>query len=141
MRDLFRNSERLAQIQERDPSLYELELRLWKARSRAQLLGARLQMADDALLREQLRMTLADEYDLRVQLLRRERDRLAARIQGLDEQLERLVSHRGESIQRQFDLTTRSARKAGKVGGAGGAGKKQRNSRVSPPASEQKTFE
>ena len=42
IRELFRTSERLAQIQERDMPQYELELKHWQVQSRVQLLSARV---------------------------------------------------------------------------------------------------
>jgi hypothetical protein len=102
VRDLFRASERLAQIQERDSAAYELELNLWKARSRAQLISARLQMADDPQLRDELRAALTDEYDLRVRVLKNDRERLADRLRNLDEQIGRLEARRAEFIENQW---------------------------------------
>jgi hypothetical protein len=102
VRDLFRASERLAQIQERDSAAYELELNLWKARSRAQLISARLQMADDPQLRDELRAALTDEYDLRVRVLKYDRERLADRLRNLDEQIGRLEARRAEFIENQW---------------------------------------
>jgi hypothetical protein len=109
VRDLFRTSERLAQLQERDANVYELELKLWKARSRAQLLSAKLQMADSEELRHKLRGTLEEEYELQMQLLKRERDRLADRVNGLNSQIDRLTQRRNESIDSQFQKLTKTS--------------------------------
>jgi hypothetical protein len=112
IRELFRTSERLALVQERDSEAYDLELSLWKARSRAQLLAARLQMADDPTLRKELRSALEAEYDLRVRVLRHDRERLSQRVRGLDEQIERLGSRREAAIESQFQSLTRPSGKA-----------------------------
>lgn len=114
VRDLFRTSERLAQVQERDHDAYELELKLWQARSRAQLLGARLQMADSDELRQQLRATLNEEYDVRLRLLQRDRERATDRVKGLGDQIEKLSQRRGEEIERQLKQWT-SVRRGGDV--------------------------
>lgn len=112
IRDLFRTSERLAQIQERDPAAYELELKLWKVRSRAQLISAKLQMADSEDLRNDLWSTLEEEYELQMQSLARERDRLEERLKGLNAQIDRLGQRRKESITNQFKKLTQSSARA-----------------------------
>lgn len=131
VRDLFRTSERLAQLQERDSQGYELELNLWKARSRAQLIAARLQMSDTPELREQLRSTLNEEYDIRVELVRRDRDRVADRLKNLEEQLERLSQRRGDEIERQIRQLTQAGR--------GGADAKSKSSSKKKSESKPKT--
>jgi hypothetical protein len=112
IRDLSRASERLAQIRERDPEAYELELKVWQARSRAQLLNARLQMTEDDEIRKKLREALTEEYDLRLQILTRDRDRFAEKTKNLDQQIERLQQRRAEGIEGQYQQMTKAARKA-----------------------------
>lgn len=109
VRDLFRASERLAQIQERDYDRYELELKLWKTSSRIQLLAARLSMNDSDDLRAQLRAALSEQIDLRAALLRRERDRFAGKVSRIDEQLNKLMDARHQEIERQMKVLTKSA--------------------------------
>jgi hypothetical protein len=131
IRELFRTSERLALVQERDSEAYDLELGLWKARSRAQLLAARLQMADDPALRNELRSALEAEYDLRIRVLRHDRERLSQRVRGLEEQIERLGTRREAAIESQFQSLTRPPGKAAlKAKGA----KKAARSPASPPS-------
>jgi hypothetical protein len=112
IRDLSRASERLTQIRERDSQAYELELKVWQARSRAQLLNARLQMTEDEEIRKKLRETLTEEYDLRLLILTRDRDRLVERTKNLDEQIERLKQRRDDGIEAQYQQLTKAARKA-----------------------------
>lgn len=112
IRDLYRASERLAQVQERDSQAYELELNLWKARSRAQLLNARLQMADDEEVRRQLRAAVTEAYDLRLQILSRERDKFAEKAKNLENQIERLTQRREEAIENQLQQLTKAAPKS-----------------------------
>lgn len=114
VRDLLRTSERLAQIQEKDSPSYDLELKLWQARSRAQLFAARLQMSDNEELRQQLRATLQEEYDLRLQQLLRDRDRAEERRKMLADQIDKRQRKRDEEIERQFrQLTGGSGAKTG----------------------------
>jgi hypothetical protein len=107
IRDLSRTQERLSQYESRDPQRYELELKLWQAQSRGQLLAARLQMSGDEKLREELRATIREEYDLRITLLKHERDRLTTRVEKLDEQIEKQEKNRDSAIEREFALLTK----------------------------------
>jgi hypothetical protein len=106
----LRTSERLAQIQERDSLQYELELKLWKFRSRAQLLAARLQMSPSDELREQLRAALREEHEVRLQILRRDHERVQERANSLAEQIERLSQRRDEEVERQMKQLTAAVR-------------------------------
>ena len=110
VRDLFRTSERLAQLQERDSEAYELELRLWKARSRAQLLAARLQMTSSDELRSQLRAALDEEIEMRLALLQRDRHRISDRLKNLEDQISKLNDRRDEEIDKQMRQLTSPAR-------------------------------
>lgn len=112
IRDLSRASERLTQIRERDSQAYELELKVWQARSRAQLLNARLQMTEDEEIRKKLRDALTEEYDLRLQMLTRDHDRFVEKAKNLDEQIERLKRRRSEGIESQLQQMTKAARKS-----------------------------
>src|SRR5437667_2174995 len=58
IRDIFRTTERLAQIQERDPLQYELEIAAWTSQSRVELLAAKLKMGPSDDLIKQLREAL-----------------------------------------------------------------------------------
>jgi hypothetical protein len=110
VRDLFRTSERLAQVQERDSLAYDLELKIWKARSRAQLLAARLQMGDNEELRKQLKATLNEEYDFRLELLERDHERASDRAKSLGDQLEKFKQRRDDEIEKQLKQLTSAAR-------------------------------
>jgi L-2-hydroxyglutarate oxidase LhgO len=103
MRELFRTSERLAQIQERDPQQHKLEIKLWQAQSRVQLLTARLKMSDSQELREQLRAALNEQLDMRLALLRLERDRVSDRLNDIDRQVQKLQSNRQDLVDRQME--------------------------------------
>ena len=131
IRDLYRASERLAQIQERDSISYELELGLWKARSRAQLLSARLHMADDDGIRKELRATLTEEYDLRVRIAERDREKVSERVKALDEQIDRLRTQRDKTIENQFQSMTKNAGTAAGSKAASGKPGKPANGKTS----------
>jgi len=105
LRELHRHRLRLQQMEGRDR--YAAELQLWKAQSRARLLGAKVQMGDSDRLRKELRQTLADIYDLRAGIIQRDRDRAAERLQRLDEQLEALQKDRDASLEKQLLALTK----------------------------------
>jgi len=112
IRDLFRVTERLAQFHGRDNERYDVELRLWQAQSRLDLLAARLKMSDSDELRAQVRQSLEEVFSMRQALLRLERLRAADRVQKLDEQIATLDKSRDEFLDRQMQmLTSRSSKK------------------------------
>lgn len=109
VRDLNRNRLRLQQLAGRDR--YAAELELWKAQSRARLLGARVQMGSDDRLRDALRETLVQIYDLRATLVQQDRDRAAERLKKLDEQLDLLQKDRDENLEKQLAELTKTTQK------------------------------
>ncbi len=110
IRDLSHTSERLAQIEKRDVDRYQLELRLWQAESRRQLLTARLQMDPDEALISDLRNTLQQELELATNIARHERDRLANRLERLNEQIENQVQNRDTLVERKLSTLTKAAK-------------------------------
>src|SRR5262245_11199571 len=78
--DNYRTTERIAQIQERDPLQYELEVAAWTAQSRVELLAARLKMGSSDELIKQLREALLNQNDAKVALLKHERQKAADRV-------------------------------------------------------------
>jgi hypothetical protein len=90
IRDLFLTSERLGEMQQRNPQRYELELQDWKLVSRIQVLAVRLALNENAPLEREMRELLAEQQETRRQLLLFERDRLATRLADIDTQLTEL---------------------------------------------------
>lgn len=112
--DLFRTSERLAQIQEQEPARYEQELDAWKLKSRVQLLAARLRMTPgDEALRLQLKQTLLEQIDHQRARLDSERLRMAERLERLDAHLEKLQSNREQMAERQLQQLTSGRKRSG----------------------------
>jgi hypothetical protein len=109
IRELFRASERLAQIQERDPQQYELELQLWNTQSRIQLLAARLKMGVSGDLTADLEKLLGQQMDLRESLLRLDRRKAEERLAKIDTDIARLEKQRAQWIKRQLQTLTRAA--------------------------------
>ena len=110
IRDLFRESERLAKLKGRDSARYELELQAWKVSSRIRLATARLAMADSDSLRLELAQLVGEKHAIQEQLLQAERDKLAARIQKLDADLAELAASRTARIEQDVERLLRAAR-------------------------------
>lgn len=111
IRDLFKSSERLAQLEERNPQRYPLELSMWKVNSRIQVLLARLTMSSDPAVEDQLRQAVAEQLELRKQLLTSEQQRLAQRLAELKADLDDLEQHEQERIeQRMTKLLSEASR-------------------------------
>jgi hypothetical protein len=109
IKEIFRTTERLALIQERDPLQYELEVALWTGQSRVQLLAAKLKMSTSEDLVKQLRDALARQNESRLALLKHERQKAADRLEKLEGDIVRFESDREKVIDRQLQLLTRAA--------------------------------
>jgi hypothetical protein len=107
LRDLSRVRDRLTQIKRNNNERYELELAVWKAESRIQLLAARLHMGANDDLREQLRKALEEQMEFKVALLRHDRTVAQDRLDKLDTQIQRLEQERSQMIERQLQTITR----------------------------------
>jgi hypothetical protein len=107
VRDIFRTTERLAGIQERDLLQYELEVAAWTAQSRVQLLAAKLRMGSSDQLVDQLRDALRLQNDAKLALLKHERKKVADRLSKLDADIIRFENAKEDVIDRQLKLLTR----------------------------------
>ena len=112
IRDLFRTSERLAQLQERDADRYQFELRVWKIQSRIQLYSAQLAMQEDPAIRQRLKEALREQDEVQRQLLQRERQRLSERLKRIDEQLNAMKTRSGDLDSRIDTLVERNSKGA-----------------------------
>jgi hypothetical protein len=109
VKDIYRVTERLAQIQERDPLHYELEVKLWAAQSRVQVLAARLKMGATEEHRTQLREALAYQMDARLAVLKHQRDLVQERVAKMDREITQLETDRQSLIDRQVETLSRPA--------------------------------
>jgi hypothetical protein len=99
VRDLFRVTEKFAMVKERGDVQYDLELKAWKAQSRAQLLVARLKMtdpesADSEELKTQLREILTEQLQARIEVMKLERERTTARLEKLNQDIGKFEQNR-----------------------------------------------
>lgn len=112
IKELYRESERLEAVRQRDPERYKLELRAWQLDSRIRLLTARLSLEDRAELEENLKAALAERADARLAQKKLERVRLTARLEKLDDEIGNFASRRDADLKRNFDRLLRAAQKA-----------------------------
>ncbi|MEX1039150.1 MAG: hypothetical protein WDZ51_00870 [Pirellulaceae bacterium] len=103
VRELFRVSERLAGVRERNADLYQLQLALWKASSRVQLLAAQVRISpEDMRLRQQLRVGLQLKMKAQREVMEFDLARAKDRAQRLEEQLSRMEANQDQIIQREI---------------------------------------
>ena len=111
IRELFRESERLANLRERDEERYELELRVWKINSRVRLAAARITMGETPELRRDLRDLLLEQIDARRAALVNERDKTAERLEKLDKQIQQMDRQRELMAERALRALTGGSEK------------------------------
>lgn len=90
IRELYKTSERLRLMADRNPERHSLELSLWKLESRIRLTLAQIAMEDDAEIEKQLAPLMAERRDLKRRVLELERRQATSRIAEIDQQLETL---------------------------------------------------
>ncbi|MEK6238031.1 MAG: hypothetical protein N2C14_25235 [Planctomycetales bacterium] len=100
--ELFRVSERLADLRGRSPKLAELELADWRARSRIQLLAARARMNPNPEVIAQLREMLGEQVDLQVRRLERERAGYEAQVRKIDKLIEQNRKLKEQQVVKQL---------------------------------------
>ncbi len=106
LREIFRATERMNQIQERDPLQYELEVAAWTAQSRVQLLAAKLKMNESDELMKKLRDGLKAQNEAKIALLKHERQKAADRMSKIDSDIARFETNRDDVIDKQLKLLT-----------------------------------
>jgi len=132
VKELFRTTERLASIKERDPTQYELEVVVWKAQSHVQLLSAKMKMAVTEDLKKELRAALGEQADAKLALTRHERKKVADRLSKLDDDIAKFTTERERVIDRQLQTLVRSAEGRGGKAGAKAAVKPNGKKPVPP---------
>ncbi len=136
IREIFRVTERLAGVQERDPLLYELEVKLWTAQSQVQLLAARLKMSDrdegrQDDYRQQLREALSMQIAARLEVLKHQREQASERLAKMDREIKQIEESREQAIEKQLDVLTRMNKNKTKAGG-GNASSNAKNAAKRP---------
>ncbi len=138
IRDLYQTSERLANLKERDPHLFDLELEHWTLRSQIQLLAAQMVMASSDEIRTKLRELLSKQLDVRAKILELDRQRAKERLDRVEAEIAKVETDRDKHIERQLDLLMKSAQASKTKSKVTGKGNKRssakRKSTVSEPA-------
>jgi hypothetical protein len=115
IRDLFLSSEHLAQIEERNPQRYDLELQNWRVNSRIQLLVARMTMQPSPALESELRQVLAERIEVREQLLEFEHERAQSRLAETNARLEEFRKDRSTLVDTWLEELLEQARSTASV--------------------------
>ena len=102
IRELFRTSERLNTIREKNPERYALEVDAWKLGSQVRLLAARMTMENDPGLEQELRETLGQQADVRLRLLELERDSLNRQLEKVNQRLDTARDSRSTDIESEL---------------------------------------
>jgi len=127
IRELFRTSERLAQLRQRNPERYEIELKLWKLHSRVQVLAAKVQMNPNAKVEKELRQALDAYTQARLERLTQEREKLQSRIDTIDSRMEQVRRDHERQVDQQIRSLLESAEK-----GPRKPGRKGRDEKTAP---------
>jgi hypothetical protein len=115
VRELFRTTERMALIRERDPAQYELELAVWTAQSHVQLLAAKLKMGASDELRKQLREALLVQGEAKLALLKHDQKKTRDRLTKVESEIARFEKDREQVIEKQLEVLTRAANEGRKA--------------------------
>lgn len=145
IRELFRTSETLASIKDRDKKRYELDLREWKLKSRIQLMAARLRMSRSDSMIDELREALLEQQDVRLERLKLDRDRTQKKLDRVQKSIDQLEKDKQARVQRQLKQLVRQPKasppKKGKDQSSGKKGDnrdKKENPMKNPPAKGKK---
>jgi hypothetical protein len=109
IKEIYRVTERLAGVQERDVLHYELEVKLWTAQSRVQLLAARLKMGDSETVKKDLREALATQIEARLDVLKHQKKQAAERLAKMENDIHQLETNKEKAIERQLEMLARNA--------------------------------
>lgn len=144
IRELSQTSKSLAQLKARDRRRYEVALDSWKARSRVQLVAARLAGTSTsgtvAELESQLRQAVVDQVDVEIRRQRLEKQILEENLKKTSDNIDRLESRRNQNIEsRVQSLLNQSqrARRKGQGAGAKSVGKVKNPSKAKDKAVRQ----
>lgn len=97
--ELYQVSRSLEALKQRNPRRYELGLELWKAKSKAELLAAKLVSTPSEELESQLRAALEHQFELEIRQQEAEQEQLKARLNQVQSTIKRLNDHREKMIE------------------------------------------
>ncbi|WP_435018803.1 hypothetical protein TA3x_000789 [Tundrisphaera sp. TA3] len=102
IRDLAPARDRLVELQKRNAPRYPLLLDAWKARTRVELLSARLAGEPSSEAEAKLREAIADGLDVEIRLQRFEIEQAEAAARNHRRNLERLESDRDATLEARY---------------------------------------
>lgn len=117
IRQVFHVTELLADLQD-DPRRHDLELKIWKAQTRATVLVTRWAMAapgDRPGAEKELRAVARELVDLDIQVLEHKAGRLEKELGAVKGDLARLREGADKNADARFDALLEQARKRGKM--------------------------
>jgi hypothetical protein len=85
--ELYRTRERLEGFEKRDPERFELELELWKTKSRIQVLAARMTMSMEPELEADLLKLFKQQSELQIRQLEHEQQAVTNRLAKIESHL------------------------------------------------------
>jgi hypothetical protein len=109
VRELFRTSERLDNIRQREPARYELELEAWKLQSHVRLLAARLVMEPEPELQKSLKDAIRQKADNHVRLLQFEKETLKNRLEQIDRNIEKSSKSLDQTVDQEYERLLKQA--------------------------------
>jgi hypothetical protein len=109
VRELFRSSERLNNIQLRDPARFDLELEAWKLHSNVRLLAARLVMEPEPELQEDLKAAIRKKADNRLRIMQFEKESLLSRLEQVNSNIEKSTKSRDQVVDQEYERLLKQA--------------------------------
>jgi hypothetical protein len=110
--ELFQVSRSLEELKDRNPRQYEISLEGWKAKSKAELLGARLISSPSPELESQLRVALEHQFDLEIRTQELLEEQLKARLSQVEKTVKRMKDDRDRRIDARLQELQKKARRA-----------------------------
>ncbi len=112
IREIANVSETLARLKDRDPKRYEMGLDLWKAKSRVELLTAKLVNGPNPSVESSLRDAVAHQFEIEIAVQKYERERAKALVKKYDETIERLESNQQKMIESRYQGFLKQSQRA-----------------------------
>lgn len=109
--ELTRTRAHLERLRQRDSDRHALALDAWKARSRVELLTARLVGGPDSTIEAELRQALADQVAVQLRLQRHDREQVRARLEQLDRGIQRLETEGDTLVASRYEATLKRVRR------------------------------
>ncbi|WP_406700641.1 hypothetical protein V5E97_17735 [Singulisphaera sp. Ch08] len=110
--ELFQVSQSLETLKKNNPPLYEVSLEFWKAKSKAELLAARLISSPSPELESQLRLALENQVDLEIRKQELLEEQLRARLSQIEKTVKRLKDNRNRQIDNRLLELQKKVRRA-----------------------------